>query len=104
MRSDVFVMLELGQPQQSQKKTIKIHIRERNKSKKEPTTGKLSKYMKNITKGKKQNKHTCATKLAAGERHRPVLPVGYWRREHLQEKMDTITNKEKNGTLHTSYS
>lgn len=47
---------------------------------------------------------TCATKLAAGERHRPVLPVGYWRGKHLQEKMDTITNKEKNGTLHTSYS
>lgn len=47
---------------------------------------------------------TCATKLAAGERHRPVLPVGYWRCEHLQEKMGTITNKEKNGTLHTCYS
>lgn len=28
-------------------------------------------------------KHTCSTKLAAGECHCPVLAIGYWRWEHL---------------------
>lgn len=28
-------------------------------------------------------KRTCSTKLAAGERHCPVLAIGYWRWEHL---------------------
>lgn len=48
-------------------------------------------------------RHTCSTELTAGKCHCPVLPIGYWRCEHLQKKMDTITNKAKNGTLHTSY-
>lgn len=67
-----------------------------------PNPGKLSKYMKNITKGVGgAQKHTCATKLAAGERHRPVLAVGYWRCEHLQEKMGHHNYQRKE--RHTSH-